>query len=242
MNTFTYTLALSLFDSLSTAQQIVIFSLLLTTVRPIRNSLSYLAGLSGAYIICGILGFLALGSLNEFLGKYVPNTASMSNTGYYQFECVVGIAMLLIGIWYYRKKRHAPPGRTQNIMVARLRNMNAWFPFIMGAFISVTSFPLSIPYIVAIGKYSLLQMSFPAAFGYILLYNLGYALPMLIILFIYLYARRRADDLTDQLHEKTRVLNVQLTAWTLIGVGLFTMIDSGCYFVMGHALMKGRLL
>ncbi|MEI6853424.1 MAG: GAP family protein, partial [Bacteroidota bacterium] len=240
MNTITYSLALSLFDSLSTAQQIVIFSLLLTTAKPLRNSLSYLAGLSGAYIICGVLGYLALGSLNEFLGKYVPNTASMSNTGYYQFECIVGAAMLLIGIWYYRKKRHAPAGRTQNIMVARLRNMNAWFPLIMGAFISVTSFPLSIPYIVALGKYATLQMSFPAAFSYILLYNLGYAFPMLIILFIYLYARKRAADLTDQLHEKTRVLNVQLTAWTLIGVGLFTMIDSGCYFVMGQALINGR--
>jgi cytochrome c biogenesis protein CcdA len=242
MNTFTYTLVLSLFDSLSTAQQIVIFSLLLTTAKPLRNSLSYLAGLSGAYIICGVLGYLALGSLNEFLGKYVPNTASMSNTGYYQFEIIVGVAMLLIGIWYYRKKRHAPAGRTQNIMVTRLRNMNSWFPLIMGAFISVTSFPLSIPYIVAIGKYSLLQMSFPTAFGHILLYNLGYAFPMLIILIIYLYARKRAADLTDQLHEKTRVLNVQLTAWTLIGVGLFTMIDSGCYFIIGHALINGRLL
>lgn len=242
MNTFTYTLALSLFDSLSTAQQIVIFSLLLTTSRPIRNSLSYLAGLSGAYIVCGVLGYLALGSLNEFLGKYIPNTSGMTNTGYYQFEGICGLAMMLIGIWYYRKKRHAPAGRTQNMIVARLKNMNAYFPLIMGAFISATSFPFSIPYIVALGKYSLLQMSFPSAMACILLYNLGYAFPMLVILLIYLYARKKADDLTDKLHEKTRILNVQLTAWTLVGVGLFTSLDAGCFFILGHALVNGRFL
>jgi hypothetical protein len=85
-------------------------------------------------------------------------------------------------------------------------------------------------------------MSFQSAFAYILLYNLGYAFPMLLILIIYLYARRKADDLNDKLHEKTRLLNVQLTAWTLVGVGLFTSLDAGSFFILGHALVNGRFL
>jgi len=242
MSIFSYTLALSLFDSLSTAQQIVIFSLLLTTTHPFRNSLSYLAGLSGAYIICGMLGYLALDSLNEFFVRYFPSTANMSNTGYYQFECICGVAMTLIGIWYYSKKRHEPAGRTQNMFIAKLKSMNVYFPLFMGIFISVSSFPLSIPYIIALGKYSRLHISNTAAFGNILLYNLGYAAPMILIFLIYLYARRKAEDLTEKLQERTRVLNIQLTTWTLVGAGLFTMLDSGSYFIMGHALLKGRLL
>jgi hypothetical protein len=26
----------------------------------------------------------------------------------------------------------------------------------------------------------------------------------------------------------------------LVGFGLFSMIDAGCYFTIGHALLKGR--
>jgi hypothetical protein len=63
---------------------------------------------------------------------------------------------------------------------------------------------------------------------------------MIVILIAYLYARKRTDDLYDTLHEKTRVLNVQLTTWAWAGVGIFSMIDSLCYFIIGHALIKGR--
>jgi hypothetical protein len=73
-----------------------------------------------------------------------------------------------------------------------------------------------------------------------LLYNVGYALPMLLVSVVYLVARGGADDFNDTLHEKARMLNVHLTTWAFAGFGIFSMIDSGCYFVIGHALIKGR--
>jgi cytochrome c biogenesis protein CcdA len=240
MSTALFTLSLSLFDSFSTAQQIIIFILLLTTFKPVKNSSSYLIGLSGSYIVCGIVGYLLLDQLHVFLSKYFPSTANMSNTHYYEFEFVTGLIMTAFGFWYYHKKRNAPPGRTQNILVARLKSMSAWSTFLIGIIISVSSFPVSIPYIVALGKYASLNLSRTAAIGYILLYNLGYALPMLIVLIIYFFVRKRTEGLNDILQEKTRVLNVQLTTWALAGVGIFSMIDAGLYFIIGQALVKGR--
>jgi len=240
MSTALFTLSLSLFDSLSTTQQIIIFILLLTTLKPLRNSMSYLVGLSGAYIVCGIVGYLLIDQLHVFLGKYFPSTANMSNTHYYEFEFATGLIMTIFGFWYYRKKRHAPPSRTQNMLVARLKSMNPLAAFLIGVFISVSSFPVSIPYIIALGKYASLHMSPAAAIGNILLYNFGYALPMIIAFLIYLVARKRTEDLNDTLHEKTRVLNVQLTTWALVVVGIFSMIDAGFYFTIGQALVKGR--
>jgi cytochrome c biogenesis protein CcdA len=242
MSIIEYTLSLSLFDSLSTAQQIIIFALLLTTIKPLRNSMAYLAGLSAAYIACGIGGYLAIDQLRMFLAKYFLTTANMSNVLYYQVEFICGIVMTIFGIWYFRKKRHAPPDRTQNMIVSKLKSMNGFLAFCIGAFISISSFPVSIPYIIALGKYSTLHLSFIAAIENILLYNIGYALPMIVILIIYLYARRKTNDLSDTLQEKTRVLNVQLTTWALVGVGIFSMIDAGCYFTIGQALVKGRFL
>lgn len=239
MNTIFYTLSLSLFDSISTTQQIIIF-MLLTTVKPLRNALSYLAGLSGAYFACGVAGYVTLDKLRIFLGRFFPSTDSMSNPNYYRMEFVLGLLMMFIGIWYFYRRKQGKQDRTENMILLRLQTMDSKFAFWMGVFISVTSFPVSIPYLIALGKYSSLQPGLPVATGYILLYNIGYALPMILVLFVYLIARRGVDDYKDTMHEKAKMLNIRLTTWTLVGFGLFSMIDAGCYFTIGHALMKGR--
>jgi cytochrome c biogenesis protein CcdA len=241
MSEVLYTLSLSLFDSFSTTQQIVIFILLLTTIKPLRNSMAYLAGLSGSYLACGVVGYLAIDQLHTIIDN-LPSTTNMPDDLYYKFEFIFGIVMMLVGIWYYRRKRQAPPDRYQNSIVLKLKSMNGIFAFSMGAFISISSFPVSIPYIIAISKYTTLHVSLPAAIGYIMLYNFGYALPMIVIFIIYLFARIRTEDLQDTLHEKSRVLNVQLTTWAFIGVGILSMVDSGWFFTIGHALIKGRLM
>ena len=201
--------------------------------------MAYLTGLTGSYILCGIVGYLALDQMNALIGKYF-STRNLSDVQYYLFEFISGVAMMIFGIWYYHNRRHKPPSRSQNIIVSRLKSINVPLSFFIGIIISVSSFPVSVPYIIALGKYATLHLGLAAAMGNILLYNTGYALPMLVILVIYLYAHRRTDDLTGTIHEKTRILNIQLTTWVLVIVGIFSMIDAGCYYVIGYALLKGR--
>lgn len=231
---------MSLFDSLSTTSQIVVFLLLLTTAQPLRNSLSYLAGLSGAYFACGFGGYLVLDELRSFLSRFFPSSANIPNSLYYKSEFLTGLVMVAIGLWYFRWKKRKSQNPRENILFQKLRNMNSGFTFSIGAFISITSFPVSIPYLFALSKYASLGSPLSSVIWYILLYNLGYALPMMLLLLIYLIVRRGIDDVHDRLHQKAELLNVHLTTWALAGFGLFSLIDSGCYFVFGQALMKGR--
>lgn len=242
MDTAYYTLSLALFDSFSTAQQIIIFVLLLTTLKPLRNSLAYLAGLSGAYLACGYGGYLALDRLQVWLRRYTLSSASLPDGLYYRSELISGLVMTLIGAVYYRRHRNASPPRSQNLLVMRLKSMNVWAAGGLGAFISLSSFPFALPYIFALEKYASRSLGASAALGYILLYNLAYALPMLAVLAVYLFARRRHGDLHESLHEHTRRLNVHLTTWAWAGIGLFSMIDALWFFGLGHALVKSRLL
>jgi cytochrome c biogenesis protein CcdA len=233
---------MSLFDSLSTTLQIIVFVLMLTTKKPIKNSLVYLGGLSGSYFLCGIAGFQMLDSLNEFVSRYFPSTEKLSNANYYLSEFVTGAVMIVIGIWYFRKKRHAPPGKTQNFIVSRLVGMNSVFAGFVGIFMSVTSFPVSVPYILSLKKYTSLGSDIFTVARYVFLYNVGYTLPMIIIFVFYIYLLKGKEDINDVLHEKTRVLNVQLTTWAFIGFGLFSIVDAGFYYLTGHALVNGRFL
>jgi|SRR5665213_481420 len=240
MSTVTFTLSMSVFDSLSTTAQIIIFVLLLTTAKPIRNALIYLAGLSGAYFVCGLAGYLALDQLRVLMGSLLPSQASVSNERYYQSEFLTGLVLVVIGICYFYWKKKRGWSVRENWAILKLRTMNSWFAIGIGVLISVTSFPCSPPYLIALGKYASLQMGFLSVTGFVLLYNLGYALPMVLILLVYLAVRRGAVVDHDVLHEKAKMLNLHLTTWTLVGFGLFSMIDAACYFALGHALLKDR--
>lgn len=157
MNTILFTLSISLFDSLSTTQQIIIFVLLLTTLKPLHNALWFLTGLMGAYFTCGVAGFLVLDKVHILLNKFFPSGMNMSDLSYYQSELFTGVVMIVIGIWYFCKKRNYQPGHVENMLVKRLRSINSLASFGIGVIISITSFPFSIPYIVALGRYTALH-------------------------------------------------------------------------------------
>jgi cytochrome c biogenesis protein CcdA len=240
MSVVLFTLSLSLIDSLTTTFQIIVFVLLLTTEKPLRNSFFYLAGLSGAYFSCGLVGYLTLGQLRLLLSTLLPSSSSVPNPVYYAWEFLMGILMTVFGIWYFYRNKKRGLSKKQSWILLKLKTMNSWFAFGIGAFISITSFPVSPPYLVALGRYWALHLDLPAATGLILTYNIGYALPMVLILVVYLVFRRNTDDYHDSLHEKAKMLNVHLTTWTMAGLGLFSMIDAGCYFAIGQALVKER--
>jgi len=124
MNTILYSFGISLFDSLSTTLQIIVFILLLTTAKPLRNAISYLVGLSGAYFLCGLAGYLALDQLRALLNQFFPSQDSVPNAQYYQAEFLMGVGMVGLGIWYfYRKKKQGWSG-AENKILLKLKSMN----------------------------------------------------------------------------------------------------------------------
>lgn len=234
------TLWLSLLDSLSTTLQIVVFIMLLTTAHPNRNATSYLAGLSGSYFACGFAGYFVIDDLRRFLNT-VLGLQNIPDAPYYESEFLTGLVLAALGVVYYFRSKKAKKSRFENWVHQRLDNMKPWLAFGIGAFISISSFPASTPYLVALGKFAALQQGLPVVLGLVLLYNLGYALPMVLAWIAYLFFLKKAEGAHLALHEKAQQLNVHLTAWTLVGFGAFSMLDAGFYFATGQALMKGRL-
>lgn len=240
MSPFYYSFTISLFDSLSTTLQIIVFVLLLTTAKPLRNSLCYLAGLSGAYFACGVAGYLVLDPLQSLLKALTAPSDILPSWFYYAVEFLTGMVIAGVGIGYFYWKKKRGWSKKENWFISKLKGMNSFVALGLGILISLSSFPMSLPYFLALGKYSALHLELPAVAGFILLYNIGYALPMILILGGYILARRRIGEDHDALHEKAKMLNLHLTTWTLVVSGLFAMVDAGCYFALGHALLKDR--
>jgi hypothetical protein len=241
LNQLFFIITVSLFDSFSTTQQIVIFVLILTTAHPVKNSLSYLAGLTAAYFACGMLGYLALDKLNAFIGKFFPAQAGLSDAAYYQTQIFIGIIFAAIGIIYYFKKKDSTKPEMENVIISRFKNMNGLVACVIGVVISVTGFPLSLPYIAALGKFALLKMSMPEVTAGVILYNIFYALPMIVILVIYFFsAAVGSENIEDKLKDRAKRLNLKLTSSMFVLLGLLSIADSIIYFLCGHPMLKTR--
>jgi hypothetical protein len=233
-------LSLSLLDSLATTQQIVVFALFLTTPRARTNALAFLLGMSGAYLACGLAGWVCFAELQRLVHLLSPFDRA-SDASYYRDELLFGLGFAAFGLGYFLRFRGSR--RDQSLPTERLARLGPRAAFLLGAFLSGSSFPFAIPYLLALGRLIALHLSFPQAFGWLSLYGIGYALPLLPVLGVHLWARRNGRFLSQEaLEVRARRIDLHLTSWTLVAVGLLSAVDAGAFFLTGRALLAGRVL
>ncbi len=228
----------ALFDSLSTALQILIFLYLLSARRPVATALSFLAGMSLSYLACGLLFLGHIEEFNRFLAQFFP-PPSLSDPQYYLVQLVFG-ALCVVGAWYFwrRNQRRTGPNMADRMSLL-LRLLNPVTAALVGVLFSVSGFPASLPYLGALEKLS-------AAFGPsgaipgALYYNVIYVVPVLIPFVLYLILRHRVEDIEAKLHLQGQkwasVANYGLTAV----LGLLFLVDSTVYFSTGRALLSNK--
>ena len=229
----------ALFDSVSTTQQIVILILLFSTEKPVTTSLGYILGVTLAYFLCGIVGLALVDRLNDMVKLFVPNLDAFSNQSYYQAQLVVGLLLLVAGplYWLYKQKSKKPP--IENRLLSGLKRMNFWMALGFGALLSSTSFPAALPYVASIEKIASAHLGVAAQWSYIVLYNVVYALPLVIPFGLFVALR---EGIVHRLHLHVRRLNLVITIAMLSGMGLFLIADSLAFFWWTKPLMQSRFL
>ena len=232
----------ALFDSFSTAQQLIIFILLLATENPLKNSLSFLLGLTGIYLAFGFFGYLQVGNINDFFKGFFPSLSEISDPTYYKIQMIAGVVFFISGPLYFYFKNKAKRPSMENRLVSMFKNINPRISFIIGALISLTCLPASIPYFGAVEKLSSASISTISAFVYISFYNLVYISPMLICFVIYLIFRKKIMDIEEKLKVKADTCNIILMLLILSGTGLLFIIDSGVYYIWAEPILKSRFL
>ena len=242
MDLILFIISASLFDGISTTQQIIIFALLLATNRPAVNAFSFAAGLSLSYLILGIIGILEVDKLNAFLGGIINMPSMVSDLSYYKIQLITGIIFLVWGIAYAITKKYSKKPSMENRFFAGLKRINPRISFALGVFITVSCFPVSIPYLGAIEKLAHSQLNQYSRIMMVFLYNVVYAFPMIIIYPVYLYLRSHVEDWESKLNIHINRWNVILTFLLLAGMGVLFILDSAIYFTLNHPLLKTKIL
>ena len=233
-------LAASLFDSFSTMQQILIFIWLLSTKKPFKNSLWFLAGLSGSYLLCGYYGYLGIQKLNTFLHTYFPSMSNFPDSQYYPAQLLTGSLFFIGGIIYYVYQSKSKKPIRPHPLFERLKNINPMLSFFIGGFISISGFPFSLPYLGILEKLSTLGLKHIEALSLIGFYNFIYALPMLVIFGIFLFFHYHIEDIEKKLHLHAVKWNKVVNMLLLSGMGLIMMLDSMSYLLLHHPLFKSK--
>jgi len=229
----------ALFDSVSTTQQIIFLILLFSTERPIRTSLGFIVGVTGAYFLCGLVGLAFVDKLNDMLKMFLPNLDGYSDSTYYQAQALMGVALTVAGplYWRYKVKSKKPP--VENTLMTLVKNMNFWVALGLGAFLSATSFPGALPYVGAIEKIHSAPLGIHAQWAFLLLYNLMYAVPLLVPFLLFVILK---DAILPKLHLHVQRLNLIVMLVMLSGMGLFLLTDSVAFFLGAKPLMQTRFL
>ena len=228
----------ALFDSLSTAIQIVIFVFLFSTRRPIATSAAFLSGLSLAYWGCGVLFLWQMEAFNRLIAQLVPSLSGISDPQYYWLQLVFGVLCTAGSGWFAFRKKRRP-----SIWLERLKRfsvlLNPFTAALLGVVFSVTSFPAAVPYLGALEK--LAQAYGPAgALPGTLYYNFIYIVPLLVPFALYLFFRKQTQGLEKKLDHHSR----QWTSWLNLGLtaflGLLFFADSVVFLCTGHPLLASK--
>jgi len=226
--------ASALVDSLSTTQQIVFLILLFSTQRPIRTSLGFIVGVTGAYLLCGLVALAFVDKLNALVNLFIPHFDTVDDRAFYQAQVLLGLGLFVAGplYWLYRARSKRPP--MDNRLIQRVKAMNFTVALGLGAFLSTTSFPMALPYIAALEKIAATPMGPLAQGGFVLLYNGMYAVPLLVPFGLFVALK---EAILPQLHLHVQRLNVVVMILLLSGMGLFFVVDAGAFLVGGAPLV-----
>ncbi|MGA2142352.1 MAG: GAP family protein [Brevinematales bacterium] len=236
-----YIISASFYDGVSTSQQALILILLLASAKPVRNSIAYTIGISAAYIACGITGLFLADTLNAMVREFFPNLMNISSPSYYRAQMAMGIILFISGPVYLLFKLRSRKKRKENRFASMISGIRPLTAFIIGAFISLSSFPVSLPYITAIEKIAVSVNGKMLQSCYILLYNIVYILPVLLPFIVYLVLRGSIEGIEKKLHFHIARLNVILTLVMLSGMGLLIIADSASYFIRSVPLFSNRM-
>lgn len=221
----------ALFDSLATAQQIIILILLFSTNRPVASATSFLLGIGVSYWLCGVFGLPYVDAIYAWIQSVFPQLLANSSPDYYQSEILVGAAFAVgAPIWAWYRKKHPKPSM-ENKLVSRLKTMNIAVTAGLGVFFSVSSFPVAIPYLMSLKKIAATPLTWISAQSYVLLYNVVYLIPLIVPYILFLVLR---EAVIPKLHLHADRIN-RLATWLLVaGTGLVMVIDAGMFFLTGR--------
>jgi cytochrome c biogenesis protein CcdA len=191
------------------------------TDRPVFNPLAALTGHTVAYLTFGILLALAFDTITKRLENPEP------------VDFVIGLVVGVLLLWVAWRSRGSPGEKKPEPRVERLTPAGA---FGIGAVINIVGLPFALPYFAALDQILKADLNAVGATLVIIGYNLGYALPFLVIPVLAIALGERSRPVLARINHKVDRASAVLMPVMLGLVGIALVADAVAYFATGTGL------
>ena len=189
--------------------------------RPLLNSTSALLGHTVAYLSFGIGLTFAFEAISVRLSNPMPMD--------YGLGLLVGLLLLWVA-WLSRGSEKKKQPESQVTAVTPLK------AFGIGAVINIIGLPFALPYFAALDQILKADLTVADSIIVIVGYNLGYALPFLLVPVLAYLMGERSRPVLARINEKVDKVSAYLMPVMLTLVGCVLVLDAVLYFVRGEGL------
>ena len=191
------------------------------TQRPLINSSAALLGHTASYLLFGITLAFAF----EAISQRIANPKPMD----YGIGLVIGVLLL----WVAWKSRGGTGDKSKSAGTTGLTPLKA---FGIGAVINLVGLPFALPYFAALDQLLKADLSVTSSITVIVIYNIGYALPFLIVPALAYTLGERSRPVLATINDKVDRASAILMPLMLGIVGIILVVDAAMYFMSGEGL------
>jgi cytochrome c biogenesis protein CcdA len=190
--------------------------------RPVINSAAMLAGHTLAYLLAGVAISFGLEQGAERLAN--PQRID------FIISAVIGIALIFMAI--PTKKNGAPTASEPEWELTPAKCIG------FGAVINFVGIPFALPYFAVVDQVLKADLTMSESFATLVIYNLVYALPFLVVPILVAVSGESAKPLLEKINGYLTQAADFLMPWMFGLLGLALLADSVAYFWRGQGLIQ----
>ena len=190
--------------------------------RPVSNSSAILAGHTLAYFVAGVAIAHGMEQISDRLAN--PQRIDFIISG------LVGVGLLLMVL--PTKKKGAPTATEPEWELTPLKC------FGLGAVVNFVGVPFALPYFAVVDQLLKADLSMTGSLVVLAIYNLGYALPFIIVPAMVAVSGEGAKPLLEKINGYIGKASDLLMPWMFGALGLVLVADSVAYFYRGSGLIE----
>jgi cytochrome c biogenesis protein CcdA len=191
------------------------------TDRPLSNSSAALFGHTAAYLGFGVALAFAFDAITDWIANPKP------------IDYGIGLLIGVLLLWVAWRIRTGDKQEKQEPQVKQLTPLKA---FGIGAIINIIGLPFALPYFAALDQILKADLTVIDSVIVIAGYNLGYALPFLVVPALALSMGDRSRPVLARINEKVDRVSAYLMPWMLTLVGIALVVDAIRFFAVGKGL------
>jgi len=188
--------------------------------RPVIVSSAMLMGHTTAYFLGGIVLAVGLERISDRLAN--PKTVD------FVIELIVGTLLLWLVLRVRKDTGKRPDEQTPDF--------TPWAAFAYGAVVNIIGIPFAVPYFAAIGQFLKADLNTGGVLLALLLYNLVYAIPFLMIPVLTAVMGEHSKPILARINGFMERISTYLMPVLLGILGVALLADAIWYFVNGESL------